>query len=69
VITREFEKAGIPIVQWCNMTPVAESIGVNRIMESKSIKYPFGNPDVPPEQEKLERVQMLKKALNRLTQP
>lgn len=51
------------------MTPVAESIGVNRIMESKSIKYPFGNPDVPPEQEKLERVQMLKKALNRLTQP
>jgi glycine reductase len=69
VITREFEKAGIPIVQWCNMTPVAESIGVNRIMVSKSIKYPFGNPDVPPEQEKAERVQMLKKALNRLTQP
>ena len=69
MITREFEKAGIPIVQWCNMIPVAESIGVNRLMESKSIKYPFGNPDVPPEQEKIERVQMLKKALTRLTQP
>ncbi len=69
MITREFEKAGIPIVQWCNMIPVAESIGVNRLMESKSIKYPFGNPDVPPEQEKAERVQMLRKALLRLTQP
>ena len=38
-------------------------------MESKSIKYPFGNPDVPRDQEKTERVQMLKKALKRLTQP
>jgi glycine reductase len=69
VITREFEKAGIPIVQWCNMTPVAEAIGVNRIMESKSIKYPFGSPDVPPEQERAERSQMLRRALVRLTQP
>ncbi len=51
------------------MTPVAEAIGVNRIMESKSIKYPFGSPDVPPEQERAERSQMLRRALVRLTQP
>ena len=51
------------------MTPVAEAIGVNRLMESKSIKYPFGDPDVPPEQEKTERIQMLRTALTRLTQP
>lgn len=66
---RELENAGIPIVQWCSMTPVAKAMGVNRVMESKSIKYPFGNPDVPYEVEKAERLHMLRTALERLTQP
>ena len=66
---RELERAGIPVVQMCNMTPVANAIGVNRIMESKSIKYPFGNPEVVPEAEKAERLHLLRSTLERLTKP
>ena len=54
-------------VQYCNMTPVAESIGVNRICPSTSIKYPFGAPDLPAAEEKEARVEMLREALDLLT--
>jgi hypothetical protein len=50
------------------MTPVAKAIGVNRIMESPSIKYPFGAPDLPLNEEKAARKEMLMAALQRLTQ-
>jgi len=66
-MTRELERAGIPAVQYCNMTPVANAVGVNRIVESTSIKYPFGNPDVPADLEYEERVSDLRAALERLT--
>jgi len=68
-MTKELEKAGIPTVQYCNMTPVADSVGVNRVMQSASIKYPFGNPGVPPDIEYEERVSRLRSALMRLTTP
>jgi hypothetical protein len=48
------------------MTPVANAVGVNRIEASASIKYPFGNPGVPPELEYEERVTRLRAALERL---
>lgn len=67
MICKELERAGIPTVQWCNMIPVAKAIGVNRIMESPSIKYPFGAPELKPDQEKEARVKMLRKALEGLT--
>jgi len=68
-MTKELERAGIPSVQYCNMTPVANAVGVNRIMESASIKYPFGNPDIPADLEYEERVARLRDALDRLTMP
>ena len=66
-MTKELERAGIPAVQYCNMTPVANAVGVNRVMTSASIKYPFGNPDVSTEQEYEERLARLRSALERLT--
>lgn len=68
MISRELERAGIPTVQYCNMVPVAKAMGVNRIMESSSIKYPFGAPELKPEEEKQERVKMLRAALQKLTE-
>jgi len=68
-MTRELELAGIPVVQCCNMTPVADSVGVNRIFETASIKYPFGNPGVAPEVECEERVTKLRSALELLSMP
>lgn len=67
MIVKELEKADIPTVQICNMVPVANSVGVNRIWTSVSIKYPLGVPQLPPEEEKSERIQMTKEALSLLT--
>lgn len=64
MIVRELEKAGIPAVQVCNMTPVANAVGVQRIWTSASIKYPLGAPQLPPNIERTERLRMTKEALN-----
>lgn len=66
MISRELEKAGIPVVQVCNMTPVANAVGVNRIWTSASIKYPLGVPEVTPEAEKKERIKMTREVLEEL---
>ena len=66
-MTRELERAGIPTVQCCNMIPVANAVGVNRIKESTSIKTPFGNPNVSAEVEYQERESSLRQALEKLT--
>jgi len=66
VISKELERAGIPVVQVANMTPVANSVGVNRIWTSASIKYPLGSPDLDPEAEKIERIRMTRSVLEEL---
>lgn len=48
------------------MTPVAESVGVNRIWTSPSIKYPFGMPQMTPEAEKEERIKITREVLEKL---
>jgi len=50
------------------MTPVAHAVGVSRIMEAPSIKYPFGRPSVPLQEEKAARIEMLRRALKYLTE-
>jgi len=63
VITKELERAGIPAVQICNMTPVSVSVGVNRIFPSQSVKYPLGNPELEKTDEILDRAHKTEKAL------
>ena len=67
MVTKELERAGIPTVQVCNMTPVSESVGVNRISPSRSIKYPLGNPEMSPEDEVADRIKKTGEALEYLT--
>lgn len=43
-MVKEFEKAGYPIVQMCNLVPVATTVGANRIVPTISIPYPLGDP-------------------------
>ena len=44
-MVKEVEKAGFPIVQMCNLVPVAKTVGSNRIVPTISIPYPLGDPD------------------------
>jgi len=43
-MVKEFERAGFPIVQMCNLVPVATTVGANRIVPTISIPYPLGDP-------------------------
>ena len=50
-MTKEIERAGIPIVQICNLVNIAEGIGSNRILQGKSVLHALGDPTLPPETE------------------
>lgn len=43
-MVKEFERAGFPVVQMCNLIPVAKTVGANRIVPTISIPYPLGDP-------------------------
>ena len=48
-MVKEIEKVGLPVVQLCNLIPVAKTVGVNRIVPTISIPYPLGDPNTPKE--------------------
>ena len=48
-MVKKIERAGLPIVQMCNLIPVAKTVGSNRIVPTISIPYPLGDPATPEE--------------------
>ncbi len=50
-MVKEFERAGFPIVQLCNLIPVAKTVGANRIVPTISIPYPLGDPGTSKEEQ------------------
>ena len=48
-MVKEVDKVGLPVVQMCNLIPVAKTVGVNRIVPTISIPYPLGDPNTPKE--------------------
>jgi len=65
-MVKEFEKAGFPIVQMCNLIPVAKTVGSNRIVPTVSIPYPMGDPSKPKEEQFKMRYKMVGTALKAL---
>ncbi len=57
------EKAGIPVAQITAMTAVAEAVGSNRIVQGQGIVNLLGDSDLPPEEERELRKQIVRKAL------
>ncbi len=66
-MVKEIEKAGIPVVQMCNLIPVAQTVGVNKIVPTISIPYPLGDPTTPEEVQHKLRYDRVKRALDALT--
>ncbi|MBP1853783.1 glycine reductase [Clostridioides mangenotii] len=66
-MVREFEKAGFPIVQMCNLVPVAKTVGANRIVTTVSIPYPMGDPTKSKEEQYKLRYDIIQTALDALT--
>ena len=66
-MVKEVEKAGFPIVQMCNLVPVAKTVGSNRIVPAIAIPHPLGNPELDKDEEYALRKSLVKKALEALT--
>lgn len=65
-MVKEFEKAGFPIVQMCNLIPVAKTVGSNRIVPTISIPYPMGDPSKSKDEQFKLRYKMVGTALKAL---
>ncbi len=65
-MVNEIEKAGIPIVQMCNLIPVSKSVGANRIVPTISIPYPLGDPATSKEDQWKVRYHRVKVAVESL---
>jgi glycine reductase complex component B subunit gamma len=65
-MVKEIERAGIPVVHMCTVTPISMTVGANRIVPTIAIPHPLGNPELDPDEEKALRRGLVEKALNAL---
>ncbi len=62
-MSKEIERLGIPVVHCCSIVPISLTVGGNRIIPTKAIPYPFGDPEKTPEEEYALRYSYLERAL------
>jgi len=65
-MVKEIERAGIPVVHMCTITPISLTVGANRIVPTIAIPHPLGDPSLSKEDEKKLRRQLVEKALKAL---
>lgn len=65
-MVKEIERAGLPIVHMCTVTPISMTVGANRIVPTIAIPHPLGNPKLTMEEEKVLRRGLVEKALKAL---
>ena len=66
-MVKEIERAGIPVVHICTVTPISMTVGANRIGPAIAIPHPLGNPALTLEEEKAIRRRILDTALKALS--
>ena len=66
-MVKEVERAGIPVVHVCTVTPISMTVGANRIVPAIAIPHPLGNPALDKGEEKELRRKIVEKALDALT--
>ena len=66
-MVKEIERAGIPVVHVCTVTPISMTVGANRIVPAVAIPHPLGNPSLAAADEKQLRRKILTTALNALS--
>lgn len=65
-MVKEVERAGIPVVHICTVTPISMTVGANRIVPAIAIPHPLGDPKKTMEEEKDIRRRIVTKALDAL---
>ena len=66
-MVKEIERAGIPVVHVCTVTPISMTVGAKRIVPAIAIPHPLGNPALTPEEEYNLRKKIVNRALEALT--
>ena len=66
-MVKEIERAGIPVVHMCTVTPISMTVGANRIVPTIASPHPLGNPALSLEEEKAIRRKLVERALEALT--
>lgn len=65
-MTKELERAGIPVTHVTNLTNISEGIGTHRIFRGNSVLHVFGNPSLTKDQEFRFRKKLLSEAIDML---
>ena len=68
-MVKELERAGLPVVHVCTITPISLTVGANRIVPAIAIPHPLGNPALDKAEEKELRRKLVLKALKALEIP
>lgn len=65
-MVKELERAGITTVLLCNMTSIALTVGANRVVPTRGIQYPTGDPSLSRQEEEVWRERLILTALKAL---
>jgi glycine reductase complex component B subunit gamma len=65
-MSKELEKAGLPVAIISAMYPVVEQVRANRIVKGVSIPHPCGDPSLPPHLDARLRREIVETALKAL---
>lgn len=66
-MVKEIERAGLPVVHMCTVTPISLTVGANRIVPTIAIPYPLGDPNLSESDEYAQRKKLVNQALLALT--
>jgi betaine reductase len=66
VISKELDRAGLPVAMISAMYPVAEQVGASRIVKAVAIPHPCGDPSLPAELDGQLRREIVSTALKAL---
>ena len=66
-MVKEIERAGIPVVHMCTVTPISMTVGANRIVPTIAIPHPLGNPSLSHDEEYALRKKLVFRALEALS--
>lgn len=66
MISKELDRAGLPVSMITAMYPVAEQVGASRIVKAVAIPHPCGDPSLPAELDAQLRREIVATALKAL---
>ncbi|MBW3611808.1 MAG: glycine/betaine/sarcosine/D-proline family reductase selenoprotein B [Actinobacteria bacterium] len=63
-MAKELERAGIATALLCNLVSIALRVGAPRIVPTRGIPYPTGDPSLAPAEERAWRRRLVEQALH-----